>query len=204
MTVDKLEYETKYELSSQGFDRICGAWEVRHRHNQLNVYYDAEWRLAECASTLRIRFDGDSTPMLTLKVPVTTDGAKRVMREFELPVPRSWSTHGRSIRPKSIDVERDLPLELACYLRALGITRVVRVGWVRNTRLVMEAEGGGCIELDRLELPDGSVFHEAEIEAESESLHAHLSRLVTTIAPEATPSRVSKFQRFRQAALAAR
>jgi hypothetical protein len=64
---------------------------------------------------------------------------------------------------------------------------------------VVEIVDIGQIELDRLELPDGSVVYEAEIESDSDWAHEHLAQLVWQYAPDARPSTESKFQRFRAA-----
>lgn len=196
----KLEVESKFELTEAEFESIRNAWKVRGCRRQLNVYYDLGWRLAELSATLRIRFDEDATPVLTLKVPVSANGAKRTMCEFEVPISEHWRTERGSARPKSLDVQNDLPGNLAGPLEALGVSCLARVGWVRNTRLEVDADGSGVIELDRLELPDGSTFLEAEIETNSQEQHELLTRKLAELAPHARPSRLSKFQRFRAAA----
>lgn len=194
-----LEIESKFELSAEDFEILKHLGVVIQRKQQLNVYYDTHWKLADSASTLRIRFDDDSDPVLTLKVPVARTGPKRTMREFEFALPAYRSVLSRSRHPAAIDVGRELPQELSDCLLFLGVNRVERVGWVRNTRFVLAIESFGQIELDRLELPDGSVVHEAEIESHDPGAHEYLARLVCERAPAATPSKLSKFQRFRDA-----
>jgi inorganic triphosphatase YgiF len=198
-----LEVETKFEITAADFERLQSIGRVSRREDQLNVYYDAQWTLAERSATLRIRFNDASDPVLTLKVPVSHDGVQRVMREFEVTLPRCHPSLLPSPHPTSIDVERELPEQIRDYLLCLGVTRVNRVGWVRNTRLVLEIADIGRIELDRLCLPDGSVVHEAEIETSSASVQERLARLVCSYVPAARPSSVSKFQRFHQAATSA-
>src|SRR6185437_4110408 len=79
-----LEVETKFEISSGDFDRLQTIGNVRRCERQLNVYYDAHWKLADSACTLRIRLANYSSPILALKVPVSKAGEQRVMREFEV------------------------------------------------------------------------------------------------------------------------
>jgi hypothetical protein len=166
------------------------------------VYYDAGWKLADIASTFRIRFFDASDPVLTLKIPIAQHGEQRIMREFELTLP--WHTPHllASCRPAKIDVERELPEEIGECLLVLGVHQVQRMGWVRNTRIVLDILSLGQIELDRLELPDGSVIFEVEIESADDAVHENLARIIRSYAPDAQPSRVSKFQRFREAVMA--
>jgi hypothetical protein len=180
-----LEVESKFELSEQDFERLR---------------YDAHWQLADRASTLRIRFCGGKQPVLTLKAPFGQEGAKRTMREIEIPLSRHCRFGLRSAHATSIDVENELPGELRDYLLTLGVRSLRRVGWVRNIRFVLEVRDLGEIELDRLELPDGTTVFEAEIETDNAWVHERLSQLVCTLAPAAKPSLLSKFQRFRTAA----
>jgi len=197
--VSHLEVETKFELSVDDFECLKALGRVAHYEEQLNVYYDAHWKLADNAVTLRIRFNDGSDPVLTLKMPISQTGTRRVMREFEIVLSRNEAIPFRSHHPMRIDIERELPDQLGEYLLHLGIRHVHRVGWVRNTRLVLEIENVGHIELDRLELPDGSVVHEVEIESDSESAHRRLEQIICLHAPHARPSSISKFQRFRHA-----
>lgn len=195
----QLETESKFELTAADFERLLTLGQVSSSADQLNVYYDAEWKLADSASTLRIRFGASVDPVLTLKVPVAQNGPKRVMREFEIRLARENATSARSHHPATINVERDLPSELQNYLVHLGVNRLVRMGWVRNSRTVLEISGLGSLELDRLRLPDGTTYYEVEIESNSDRVHESLVRWIRTYAPEAKPSLISKFQRFRAA-----
>lgn len=198
--LQRLEVETKFEVSASDFERLKSIGRVCRREDQLNVYYDAEWKLADSAATLRIRFHDGSEPVLTLKTPASVSGAQRVMREFEIILARPDSMLFRSLHPISIDVEKDLPNELGECLLYLGVNRVQRVGWVRNTRLLLEIGEVGAIELDRLELPDGTIVYEVEIETDDEWAQEHLAQILYRHVPDAKPSSVNKFQRFRKAA----
>lgn len=195
-----LEVESKFELTASDFERLKSLGHVSRCADQLNVYYDEQWRLADSSSTLRIRFDDHSGPVLTLKVPVSHVGEKRVMREFEIKLAHQPASQLGSPHPTAIDVTKELPAELSEYLLVLGVRQLQRMGWVRNTRLVLDVHGVGTVELDKLELPDGSVVYEAEIESDSSPVHDSVVSWVCLHAPEARPSRISKFQRFRIAA----
>jgi len=196
-----LEVETKFEISSGDFDRLQTIGNVRRCERQLNVYYDAHWKLADSACTLRIRLANYSSPILALKVPVSKAGEQRVMREFEVLARDLRLESGASLHPTKIDAERELPDELQQQLARFGVRHLQRVGWVRNTRLTVEVQGIGAVELDRTKLPDGTVAHEAEIESPDAVVQRKLAVLVRHCAYDAKPSHVSKFERFRRAAL---
>jgi uncharacterized protein YjbK len=191
------ETETKYELDERGFERLKSAARIEKCTRQLNVYFDANWILANRAATFRIRFTPDASPEATLKLPVARNGATRTMKEIEVPL----QTANRTLLPhRRLDVSRDLPFELAAEILRLGVKRLERVGWMRNTRYVVSIESGGQIELDRTTLPDGSTVFEAEIESADVAIHRKLSQFILSNVPWARPSLMSKFQRFRKAA----
>ncbi|MEO9226594.1 MAG: CYTH domain-containing protein [Gemmatimonadaceae bacterium] len=190
-------------MSETDFDALKRLGHIASRAEQLNVYYDAAWKLADSSTTLRIRFKDGADPVLSLKIPVSHSGSRRVMQEIELTLPKGCPALLPSRHPMRIDVDRQLPDDFCEYLRQLGVKHLERVGWVRNTRYVLEIEDIGSIELDRLELPDGSVVHEAEIESDNDWTHRSLADFVCQYAPQARPSAVSKFQRFRRAAVTA-
>lgn len=199
--MSEFEVESKFELDRRGFEALVSAGEIVRREEQLNVYYDTDWRLAEHSVTLRIRFNDRSAPVLALKLPVSRRGLQRTMREIEFVLSRN-SAHGlSSARPISIDIERDLPVQVQRELILLGVRCVQRVGWVRNTRWVLSINDVGAIEIDQLELPDGNVVYEAEIESPDEVTHRRLANFVCASVPNARPSSESKFQRFRRATM---
>ena len=162
-SVSNIEVETKYVLDVNDFARLKGAGSIRRTDNQLNIYYDSGWTLADLAATLRIRITGHGSAIMTAKIPISHNGDRRVMREIDIDLHRDLPTALRSVHPTSIDV-RDLPQEIQRYFSGIGVNRLDRVGWVRNTRIVLDVWCGGIIELDRLELPDDTVVHEARSE----------------------------------------
>jgi uncharacterized protein YjbK len=199
------EIETKFELDESGFQRLKAAGRVESCTQQLNVYFDDNWSLANQAATFRIRFTPDGPPEATLKVPVSQEDATRTMKEIEVLL-REHRAGDRfvSLPHRRLDVSRDLPFELRSEILRLGVKSLQRVGWMRNTRYVVAIEPEGQIELDRTILPDGSTVFEAEVESEDAVTHRKLSRFILSRVPWAKPSGMSKFQRFRQAAEAAR
>jgi hypothetical protein len=120
------------------------------------------------------------------------------MREIDVDLLRDLPTAFRSVHPTSIQVHH-LPLEMQLYFSGIGVNRLPRVGWVRNTRIILDVGAGGIIELDRLELPDCTVVHQAEIDTSSESEQTRLSQIVSRFTLHAEPSTESKFQLFRRA-----
>lgn len=195
------EIETKFELDEIGFKLLKSAGRVEKCIRQLNVYFDANWALANMAATFRVRLTPHAPPEATLKLPVTQTGTTRTMKEIEvlLREPES-STRSMPLPHRHLDVSRDLPFELRAEILRLGVKSLERVGWMRNTRYLVSIEAGGHIELDCTILPDGSTVFEAEIESPDTTTHRRLSQLILNTVPWARPSRMSKFQRFRKAA----
>jgi uncharacterized protein YjbK len=194
------EVETKFELDAASFEHLMHVADVINCSDQLNVYYDRAWRLANHAATFRIRFSKGRLPVLTLKIPVEYSGEARVMKEFEYQLGGGGRRQVRSVAQHAeIDVDRQLPPEIGDVLLRLGVNRLERVGWVRNQRFVLRRADVGQFELDRLLLPDGQVFYEVEIESEDLEAHDRFAQWVRLEAPAARESRISKFQRFRAA-----
>lgn len=203
MTVSS-EVETKFELDENGFERLKSAGRIEKCIHQLNVYFDANWVLANRSITFRVRFTPSSPPEATLKLPVTVDGLTRTMKEIDVPVGQLHDSPETVRLPhRHLDVDKDLPTVLKTEMRRLGLKSLERVGWMRNTRYVIRIDTHGSIELDCTILPDGSTVFEAEIESPDSAVHRKLSQFLLSMVPWAQPSRISKFQRFRRAAEAA-
>lgn len=188
------ETETKFELDAAAFERLKSAALITHFTEQLNVYYDCAWELAEHAGTFRVRFAQGTGPVVTLKLPVSSTERRRVMYELETTPDRCFG--GRRLPSGSIRVNSQLPEEFEDALLGMGISELSRVGWVRNQRWSLDVDGD-TLELDRLKLPNGEIVYEAEIETPNIAVHARLATWIKHLAPAARPSDISKFQRFR-------
>jgi len=195
------EKETKIELSEQGFRAILEAFTVEKHIDQLNVYYDSNWSLARRAVTCRVRFSRGEAPLACLKVPnSSSDSNTRSAKEIETRIGNGNAWHIRASAHRCVSADDDLPSAFCDELRALGVSRLERAGWVRNRRYVMSILDLGKFELDRLELPNGHVVFEAEIECTDDDVRDQIARRVRSIDPSATASKLSKFQRFWHAA----
>jgi uncharacterized protein YjbK len=196
-----LEVETKFELDASEFEQLKRSAHVAKCIDQVNVYYDRAWKLAELTATFRVRFSRGKPPVLTLKLPVSVAGDTRTMQEFEYCLAHRPCVRSVAQYPE-IDVDRELPPDLGDVLLRLGVNRLQRLGWVRNRRYVLDVGGPGKIELDELRLPDGQTVYEAEIDTDDRTAQERLANWVRSAVPEARPSLVSKFQRFRAAVTA--
>ena len=184
-----LEVESKFELSEEDFHRLRDDGEVVECQEQLNVYYDAEGQLANSAITFRVRVIPGGTPRMTLKIPMECRGGTRHAIEIEAECAR-W------IPSRFLSVNADLPHELSAPLCERGIHSVQRLGSMRTTRWVVALADDLEIELDRVDLPGGRVFFEAEVEeAEAEKRQRTVEQLRLRVSA-AKPSSVSKFERF--------
>ncbi len=190
-----IEKETKLEISPEDYERVLESGELLETQDQLNVYLQDPARLREDLGYLRVRFEAGREAMATLKVQVGWKGETREMLEVERPLSELGA--GFFPRPRRwVSVRADAPEGLMEHLQGMGITRLRRLGWVRNLRHVVAWEGLGSVELDRTVLPDGSVSFEVEIDNPREQVHRTLVDKIKEVAPSATLSRIGKFSRF--------
>lgn len=189
--MSKTEIESKLELSADDFEVLRCSGRIADVDQQLNVYYDCRGQLSVRSATFRVRLRAGRRPVMTLKLPKSREGARRTSVEVEREV-----TGGERVRPPALR-SLDLPNEFAQCLGELGIDRLDRVGWMRNTRYVVFFTGDEHpIELDCTSLPDGSTVYEAEIECDDLAVHERLVDTVYRLARSARPSKTSKFERF--------
>lgn len=195
------EVETKLEIDERGYEAILAFGSVQRRAEQLNVYYDSDWNLASQGATFRIRISPRKAPLVTLKTPLGWLHGTRSAQEIEVEFRAlSCPECGRLAFPRRLDVAKDLPDEFHRVMLELGIGALRRVGWVRNRRYEIRLEDVGIVELDRLKLPDGKAFFEAEFESNDPSDHGRFVEAIRRLVPSARESRLSKFERFRRAA----
>jgi hypothetical protein len=193
-----LERETKLTLSAEDYHRVREVGRILECRDQLNIYLHDPDRLHESVGYFRVRFESGRSPVATLKIQVGWRGAMREMIEVERPLeemgpalypwPRRW-----------VVVDSGVPEGFMEHLQALGITRLRRLGWMRNLRCVLDLGSVAPVELDRTVLPGGTVLHEVEIESTHEEAHALLVDRIRELAPSATISPVGKFARFLEA-----
>lgn len=194
------ETQTKFEVDAADFEKLKGSARLTLCVDQLNVYYDRAGRLAGQSVTFRVRFSRSEPPVLTLKVPTAISREHREMKEYQYRL-RAKPRMRSLAQYREIDVDSELPPDASAALLALGVNRLERVGWIRNRRYHLEVTGIGMVDLDKLELPDGATVYEAEIESGDGATRERLAAWIRSHAPEARPSLISKYQRFRGALL---
>jgi hypothetical protein len=193
--VKEIEREAKLVVVPRDYRLLKAAATVLECRDQLNVYLHDPTRLEEGLGYLRVRYEAGRGASVTLKIPVGWTGAVREMVEVNAPL----EALGPRLHPwpkRTLEVDSDLPREMREHFLSRRIRTLRRLGWMRNLRCLMEAEGVGRFELDRTRLPGGRIHHEVEVETDDD---AHLHRIVAWIgaqAPSATLSRVGKFSLF--------
>jgi hypothetical protein len=194
-----MERETKLIISSGDYRRLLETGDMTGCGEQLNVYLHDPARILEAHGYFRVRFESEKEPVATLKLPVGWKGEMREMVEVERPL----SVLGPDLFPRPrrwVPVDPNLPGVFREHFRKLGITRLRRLGWMRNRRCVVHLGPSATVEVDRTRLPDGTVHFEVEIEDPSAEHHGALVERVTALAPSARATRVGKFTRFMVAA----
>lgn len=193
-----LETETKLLVSPGDYRQVLEAGTLLECTDQLNIYLHDPARVGERGETFRVRFETDRVPVATLKLPAGWEGEMRRMVEMERPL----SEMGPEFHPRPrrwVDLRLDGPEGFVEHFRDRGITRLRRLGWMRNRRCRLELPPQGIIELDRYRLPGGEVIHEVEIEHPEEAVHHRLVERVRALAPSAEVTRMGKFSRFLRA-----
>ena len=195
----EIEREAKLTLSPGDYQLLERGLAVLESRDQLNVYLHDPDRLEEDLGYLRVRYEAGREAIVTLKIPVGWDGEVREMVEVERPLkglgPGLYPWPRREVR-----VESNLPEEMCRHFLAQGISRLRRLGWMRNLRRVLDVDGLGTVELDRTQLPGGAIHYEVEIEQQDEDLLNRLVARIREMAPSAESSRVGKFSLFLEAA----
>lgn len=191
----EIETETKLTVSAADYETIRRRGRVLECREQLNIYLHDPERLQEGLGYFRVRFETGKAPVATLKIPMGWDEGIRTMVEMEKPL----EAMGPGLFPRPgriVEVAEDLPPEMAGHFLALDITRLRRLGWMRNRRCLVASGEEGVLELDRTTLPDGSIHFEVEIETSEKEVRAALTARVLEWAPSARISRLGKFSRF--------
>lgn len=190
-----IERETKLAVSPEDHQRILKTGPSAECTDQLNVYLYDPARLADRHGHFRVRYETGRVPVATLKIPVGWRGDVREMIEVEAPLAKM----GPDLRPwprRWVDIASNVPEEFLQYLQDLGVSRLRRLGWMRNRRCRMMLSGIGEIEVDRTNLPGGSELFEVEIEEADPDRHQAIVDEVRRVAPSAVVSRIGKFSRF--------
>lgn len=197
--IAQCEVESKWLISSKGFDALKSSCLTLRRIDQLNIYFDQSWILARAGATCRLRLAHQEFGLFTLKLPGVwdPDGTRRAI-ELEMPA-HSVFVGGFSLYRSEIDRVRLAP-EIRDALQRLNVSRLARVGRMRNTRHVLELPSGGVFELDQFSLPGGEVCFEVEVEEANDEARAAIVAAIRQFDPTARPSSFSKFQRFTEAA----
>lgn len=182
------ELETKIEVSRDSLDRLRSACRILREHEQLNVYYDSNDELSRRAATLRVRYEKDSSPRFTLKLPIGTNSGRRCSLEVEAP-------SRRMIPARKIHLE-DFAPSFQGYLSEMGVSGVVRLGAMRTFRVDAVLPSGLPVELDMVRLPGGSTFCEVEIESDDVAVHTEALAEIRSIIGSFSFSHRSKFERF--------
>src|SRR4051794_11780822 len=134
MTKAHEEIESKLTITRPDYEQLLESCLVVRRIDQLNVYFDEHWTLADAGATCRIRCAPDESPTFTLKVPLSwdKDGTRRSI-EIESPAHAAYSHFSLFLR--EIDSHHFAP-EVRGVLQQLNVSTLRRVGCMRNVRQI--------------------------------------------------------------------
>lgn len=200
MVKDNLEIEAKLLLDRTSFDHLLCLGRVVRIIEQVNIYYDDDWRLAKKGSTFRIRLSPNSIPTVTLKLALNASDISRTSREIEAEIGQAIATVGNAkFIPRQLNVESDVSPLFRKALLQTDVAHLWRLGSMRNRRHLVQFGDLGTAELDWVQLPTGANVFEVEIERDTAANLIELTKMIMHVVPDATPSRISKFERFRRA-----
>jgi len=192
MAQTEYELETKVQVNRADFYRLLEQGVTLDSVDQLNVYFDQQNKLSDKASTFRVRvFSQGIPPEMTLKLPVSNEqGGVRKCLEIEEQLDEKQDY----FRLKKIPTEK-LPEGFAYHLFQMGIQYVERLGTMRTHRHLLRLSGA-TVEADEVRLPGGKMFFEVEFESSDSHKHKGVRRLLSSLMNSASPSRISKYERF--------
>lgn len=170
---------------------------------QVNHYYEtSDGGLRAIRGMLRVR-EGEGAPIVTLKLRPRLQGGLLEAREVEEVLdPAAWEDVAVGRRGlESLDA---LPVRVALDALPAG-ARLLRQGTMRNRRSVHPLSEGLEVELDRTELPDGTVDHEVEVETDTPAdARPRIVALLDGCGAHWEDQPETKYQRFLAAAERAR
>lgn len=192
MARTEYELETKVQVNRADFYRLLEQGVTLDSVDQLNVYFDQQNKLSNKASTFRVRiFRQGKPPQMTLKIPVSNEqGRLRKCLEIE----KKLDEKQDYFRSKKIPTEK-LPKGFTRHLFQMGLSYVERLGTMRTHRHLLRISGA-TVEADEVRLPGGKMFFEVEFESSDSRKHEGVRRLLSSLMASASPSHISKYERF--------
>jgi hypothetical protein len=193
----EIEIELKVTVRAEDLDRLRAASRPVRAEPQVNVYYDSpDLRIGADGGSCRVRITPGHAGF-TLKKPIGQDVPRRCL---ELPAdPRAVFPPGRFL-PRRVRVGALGVPRIESALLSFGVHELVRLGAMRCRReiVILGGERGPETALDTVRLPDGTVFHEVEVEAvDGDLVPLRLAAgFIGNLCPGSTPSDRSKYQRF--------
>lgn len=194
---DHVEVEVKLALGGEAdYERARAALGAAERViEQVNHYFEtADGRLRAARAMLRVR-EGDGAPVATLKLRARLTSGVMQAREVEAPVDAAtWAAVLRGEQGlETVDLE---PVRLA--LATIGAAeRLSPQGTMRNRREVHPLSGGLVVELDRTELPDGTLDYEVEVEtADPAAARERIVGILDACGAAWSEQTRSKYERF--------
>ncbi|MEO9887878.1 MAG: CYTH domain-containing protein [Balneola sp.] len=189
------ELESKFEVSQEDFVKIKETGKIKELREQLNIYFDHENYLSSRSITFRIRVSSKSNPKMTLKIPAHQELGFREVIEIEKELDSDFDFSSVS----KIDIDNELPKEFRDYLQFFNLKELNKIGSMKTNRWVTYLNPQIEVELDEVELPNGNMFFEVEVENDEYDYRKAAENILKDIAHNIIPSRCSKYERFTEA-----
>lgn len=190
-----IEVESKFEISQKDFVKIKNTCEIKEIQEQLNIYFDYNNCLSNHSVTFRIRISNKSNPKMTLKIPAHQELGLREVIEIEKELDSNFDFNSLS----EINIDNDLPQEFKNYLQLFNLKELKKIGVMRTNRRVTYLNKEIEVELDEVELPNGTMFFEVEVENDEYHYRKAAENILRQITSGIVPSHCSKYERFTEA-----
>ncbi len=199
----QLESELKYELTPSGYRRLLALARpyIQKRKRFTNFYFDdASLSLKDRGVGVRLRLDGGSSAILTVKTPPPQRSrgprALFVRQEFESTIALS-RCKPHLVGHRAITSLDSPPLrKLKRLFPEVSELDIKRLGTMKMQRAAAAFPEGFTIEIDRYEV-FGKTFHEVELETEdAKRADRWIRSLLRKNKITFRPTRISKLARF--------
>lgn len=193
---DHTEVELKLRLNEEADYERLRAWlgPPVETVEQVNHYFEAAGdRLRAAGAMLRVR-EGDGPPTVTLKVRARLAAGVLEAREVEASLDAGMWEEIR-LGERGMETLDVAPVRVAVDLLG-SAARFEKQGSMRNRR-ERHALGALVLELDRTELPDGTLHFEVEVETDDPAgARLAVEALLRSCGAGWTEQTRSKYQRF--------
>ena len=180
------EIENKFEVDATDFKHLTSNFKIESFRECYTVYYDNDLYLNKINATFRVRLVEDKK-LMCFKLKESQNNGLRKATEIEEEI---------DYMPGNEILSENLPDDFKNALTKENIHRLNKLGSMYIYRYKINFFDKYLVELDKVVLPDLSIFYEVEFEEEDLEKQSDFEKLLTENYESARPSCLNKYQRF--------